>query len=38
MLAVAAMAITACQKPQYIIPLDDDEEEENPGGEEAGNG
>ena len=35
MLAVAAMAITACQKPQYIIPLDDDEEEENPGGEEG---
>ena len=30
MLAVAAMAVTACQKPQYIIPLDDDEEEENP--------
>ena len=35
MLAVAAMAVTACQKPQYIIPLDDDEEEENPGGEEG---
>ena len=30
MLAVAAMAVTACQKPQYIIPIDDDEEEENP--------
>jgi hypothetical protein len=36
MLAVAAMAVTACQKPQYIIPLDDDEEEENPGGEQEG--
>ena len=35
MLAVAAMAVTACQKPQYIIPLDDDEEEENPGEEEG---
>ena len=35
MLAVAAMAVTACQKPQYIIPLDDDEEEETPGGEEG---
>ena len=36
MLAVAAMAVTACQKPQYIIPLDDDEEEENPGGDQEG--
>lgn len=27
MLAVAAMAVTACQKPQYIIPLDDDEDD-----------
>ena len=36
MLVAAALAITACQKPQYIIPIDDDEEEENPGGEEAG--
>ena len=35
MLAVAAMAVTACQKPQYIIPLDDDEEEENPGEDEG---
>ena len=35
MLAVAAMAVTACQKPQYIIPIDDDEEEENPGEQEG---
>ena len=35
MLAVAAMAVTACQKPQYIIPIDDDEEEENPGDQEG---
>ena len=35
MLAVAAMAVTACQKPQYIIPIDDDEEEENPGENEG---
>ena len=33
--AVAAMAVTACQKPQYIIPIDDDEEEENPGDQEG---
>ena len=35
MLAVAAMAVTACQKPQYIIPIDDDEEEETPGDQEG---
>ena len=27
MLAVAAMAVAACSKPQYIIPIDDDEED-----------
>ena len=35
MLAVVAMAITACSKPQYIIPIDDEEEEETPEGEEG---
>ena len=35
LLAAAAITITACNKPQYIIPIDDDEEEEKPG-EEAG--
>ena len=35
MLAVVAMAITACSKPQYIIPIDDEEEEETPRGEEG---
>lgn len=28
MLAAAAITITACNKPQYIIPIDDDDEEE----------
>ena len=36
LLAVAAVAITACNKPQYIIPIDDDDEENPGGGEEAG--
>ena len=35
MLAVAAMAVTACQKQQYIIPIDDDDEEETPGEQEG---
>ena len=35
LLAAAAVAITACNKPQYIIPIDDDEEEETPGEEEG---
>ena len=35
LLAAAAITITACNKPQYIIPIDDDEEEEQQGGEEG---
>ena len=35
LLAAAAITITACNKPQYIIPIDDDEEEETPGEEEG---
>ena len=35
LLAAAAITITACNKPQYIIPIDDDEEEEPQGGEEG---
>ena len=35
LLAAAAITITACNKPQYIIPIDDDEEEETPEGEEG---
>ena len=30
LLAAAAVTITACNKPQYIIPVDDDEEEQTP--------
>ena len=35
LLAAAAITITACNKPQYIIPIDDDEEEEETGGDEG---
>ena len=35
LLAAAAITITACNKPQYIIPIDDDEEEEQPGEDEG---
>ena len=35
LLAAAAIAITACNKPQYIIPIDDEEEEEKPNEEEG---
>ena len=31
LLAAAAITITACNKPQYIIPIDDDDEEVDPG-------
>ena len=35
LLAAAAITITACNKPQYIIPIDDDEEEEKPEDQEG---
>lgn len=35
LLAAAAITITACNKPQYIIPIDDDEEEETPGDDQG---
>ena len=36
LLAAAAITITACNKPQYIIPIDDDDEEEQQNPDQAG--
>ena len=36
MLAAAAICITACNKPQYIIPIDDDEDEVKPDDPDSG--
>ncbi len=36
LLAAAAVAITACNKPQYIIPIDDDDKQETPDDPDTG--
>ena len=36
LLAAAAITITACNKPQYIIPIDDDDEEEQQNPDDEG--
>ena len=36
LLAAAAVAITACNKPQYIIPIDDDDKQETPDNPDTG--